>query len=294
MAEEIAEERAAIEETSTARANTQAAAGTRYGPGGDGGGFAPSEEEVEAALKAWRLKRNGFSDAANAAKAARADANAAKEARAETNAALAGPGGTWASLGDTFTESQFTDALFDPLNAPSVTGGKEKKVKAQSAEDVLGSLGVDTTHLASLRRQLADLPAKTGVYRWLAEDGSVLYIGKAKNLRDRTRGYLTPGLLRQSPRHRRLVSLARSVDTVLTPGGESDALALEARLINRTKPPLNVLLKEAPRPDAALIVGLMDPAGPKEVPRFFMTDAGDKAGVFAGGKKIKISAGARG
>jgi excinuclease UvrABC nuclease subunit len=79
------------------------------------------------------------------------------------------------------------------------------------------------------------------------------------------------------------------VDTVLTPGGESDALALEARLINRTKPPLNVLLKEAPRPDAALIVGLMDPAGPKEVPRFFMTDAGDKAGVFAGGKKIKIT-----
>jgi excinuclease UvrABC nuclease subunit len=150
---------------------------------------------------------------------------------------------------------------------------------------------VDTTHLSSLRRQLADLPAKTGVYRWLAEDGSVLYIGKAKNLRDRTRGYLTPGLLRQSPRHRRLVSLARSVDTVLTPGGESDALALEARLINRTKPPLNVLLKEAPRPDAALIVGLMDPAGPKEVPRFFMTDAGDKAGVFTGGKKIKISAG---
>ena len=51
-------------------------------------------------------------------------------------------------------------------------------------------------------------------------------------------------------------------------------MALEARLINRTKPPLNVLLKEAPRPDAALIVGLMDPAGPKEVPRFFMTDAG--------------------
>ena len=293
MAEEIAEERAAIEETSTARANTQAAAGTRYGPGGDGGGFAPSEEEVEAALKAWRLKRNGFSDAAAADAAARADANALKEARAETNAALAGPGGTWASLGDTFTESQFTDALFDPLNAPSVTD-KDKKVKAQSAEDVLGSLGVDTTHLASLRRQLADLPAKTGVYRWLAEKGSVLYIGKAKNLRDRTRGYLTPGLLRQSPRHRRLVSLARSVDTVLTPGGESDALALEARLINRTKPPLNVLLKEAPRPDAALIVGLMDPEGPKVVPRFFMTDAGDKAGVFAGGKKIKISAGGAG
>ena len=139
---------------------------------------------------------------------------------------------------------------------------------------------MDTTHLASLRRQLADLPAKTGVYRWLAEDGSVLYIGKAKNLRDRTRGYLTPGLLRQSPRHRRLVSLARSVDTVLTPGGESDALALEARLINRTKPPLNVLLKEAPRPDAALIVGLMDPAWAQGGPAVLHDERGGQSGGF--------------
>ena len=123
------------------------------------------------------------------------------------------------------------------------------------------------------------------MYRWLAEDGSVLYIGKAKNLRDRTRGYLAPGLLRRSPRHRRLAGLARSVDTVLTPGGEADALALEARLIAGTKPPLNVLLKEAPRPDAALVVGLMDPVGRDVLPRFFMTDAGGvpEGGVSRGG-----------
>ena len=64
-------------------------------------------------------------------------------------------------------------------------------------------------------------------------------------------------------------------------------MALEARLINRTKPPLNVLLKEAPRPDAALIVGLMDPGGPKEVPRFFMTTRGTKRGFSLVGKKLK-------
>ena len=47
-------------------------------------------------------------------------------------------------------------------------------------------------------------------------------------------------------------------DAVLTPGGERDALALEARLIQRIKPPPNVLLKHAPRPDAARIVATLD------------------------------------
>ena len=312
MAEEIAEERAQIEVASTRSANARVAAGTRFNspggdsPGGDspGGdapgsssGFAPSEEEVQAALKAWRMKRNGVADAAAAALKARADADAAREARAETAAALAGPGGTWATLGNTFTPRQFTDALFDPANAPTPTTpsppGFEPATSGSSAEDVLGSFGVDASHLPSLRRKLADLPAKTGVYRWLAGDGTVLYIGKAKSLRDRTRGYLAPGLLRRSPRHRRLAGLARSVDTVLTPGGEADALALEARLIAGTKPPLNVLLKEAPKPDAALVVGLMgDQVGDDDVlPRFFMTDAGGdrgRGGAFLGGGAKRV------
>ena len=63
---------------------------------------------------------------------------------------------------------------------------------------------------------------------------------------------------------------ARAVDAVLTPGGERDALALEARLIQRIKPPLNVLLKHAPRPDAARIVATLDDP---VAPRFFVVDA---------------------
>ena len=54
-------------------------------------------------------------------------------------------------------------------------------------------------------------------------------------------------------------------------------------------------MKEAPRPDAALIVGLMDPAGPKEVPRFFMTDAGTRRVFSRVGKKLNSApAGANG
>ena len=90
MAEEIAEERAQIEVSSTRSANARVATGTRYGgdddasssgsSGSSSAGFAPSEEEVQAALKAWRMKRNGVADAAAAALKARAVADAAREA----------------------------------------------------------------------------------------------------------------------------------------------------------------------------------------------------------------------
>lgn len=122
------------------------------------------------------------------------------------------------------------------------------------AETVLDRYGIDATHVERLRRLHRDMPAKTGVYRWLDVDGKVLYIGKAKNLRSRTGHYLSPALIQASPRHRKLLASARTLDAVLTPGGEADALALEARLIQRERPALNILLKDAPKPESARIV----------------------------------------
>ena len=133
MAEEIAEERAQIEDGidpigERASRDGDPIRGRRRrsssgsSSGSSSSGFAPSEEEVQAALKAWRMKRNGVADAAAAALKARAVADAAREARAESAAAIAGPGGTWATLAgrDTFTQREFTDALFDPANAPNL------------------------------------------------------------------------------------------------------------------------------------------------------------------------------
>lgn len=122
------------------------------------------------------------------------------------------------------------------------------------AETVLDAYGLDATHVERLRRLHRDMPSKTGVYRWIDEAGNALYVGKAKNLRSRTGHYLSPALIQSSPRHRKLLASARTLDAVLTPGGEADALALEARLIQRERPALNILLKDAPKPESARIV----------------------------------------
>jgi len=137
----------------------------------------------------------------------------------------------------------------DALKKVDVDDG-EKRV----AETVLDAYGIDATHVERLRRLQRDMPSKTGVYRWIDGDGKVLYVGKAKNLRARTGNYLSPALIQSSPRHRKLIAAARTLDSVLTPGGEVDALALEARLIQRERPPLNILLKDAPKPESARII----------------------------------------
>jgi excinuclease ABC subunit B len=259
--------------------------------------FAPSEEEVERAMRAWRLRRAGADADAAAAATAAAEARARKEAVAQE----VGP--VWNALARDFTERQFTEALFSatPGDAPELEAGRGEGSSAEGrrelfaeekenvgtletllgAEAVLRAFGGDHAHVASLRASVRDLPAKTGVYRWLDAFGEVLYVGKAKNLRSRTGGYLAPSLLRASPRHRSLLSRARGVDAVLTPGGEHDALLLEARMIQRIKPPLNVLLKHAPRPEAARIVATLDDP---VAPRFFVVDANSRG---AAGKETR-------
>ena len=291
MSDEIAATKGEITQAAEAKAHAAVVANARAG-GANGGALfeRPTDEEVEAALKKWRTRRAGATEAADAAKAAAA---ASARAKLESTASVSGPAAAWAALGDRFTEREFTAALFaassssdavvetsDTQNVSECSNASDEndafaapRAARRAAEDVLAAHGHAIDHVESLRRAVADMPAKTGIYRWLAEDGEVLYVGKAKNLRDRTRGYLSPALLERSPRHRTLAAKARSVDNVLTPGGESDALALEARLIERFKPPLNVLLKHAPRPDAALIVATIS----DEVPRFFVVDAGSVA-----------------
>jgi len=78
----------------------------------------------------------------------------------------------------------------------------------------------------------------------------VLYVGKAKNLRKRVMSYLgKPGggsleKGRQSARISAMMARAQSVDFIITPDGEHDALLLEARLIKKLQPPYNVLLRD--------------------------------------------------
>jgi len=84
-------------------------------------------------------------------------------------------------------------------------------------------------------------PEAPGVYRFLAPDGEVLYVGKARILRRRVLSYFTRGELPE--RTRRMVGRARGLDFTVT-SSEVEALILENTLIKRHRPPYNVLLRD--------------------------------------------------
>jgi DNA polymerase III subunit epsilon len=84
---------------------------------------------------------------------------------------------------------------------------------------------------------LADaLPRAAGVYRFVGRDGRVLYVGKARDLRSRVRSYFYGD---ERKRVDTLLAEVRSVEGEATPGGELEALVLEARLIRRHEPAYN-------------------------------------------------------
>ncbi len=93
-----------------------------------------------------------------------------------------------------------------------------------------------------LRQKAAGLPAQPGVYLYKDAHGAVLYVGKAKNLRSRVRGYFSDERLAE-PKTSSLISEARDIDYILT-DNEKEALALENNLIKRWKPRFNVLLRD--------------------------------------------------
>lgn len=88
---------------------------------------------------------------------------------------------------------------------------------------------------------LASATSKPGVYRMYAEDGQILYVGKAKNLKKRLSSYFRKTGL--SPKTAALVARIRQVDTTIT-ANETEALLLEQSLIKSERPPYNILLRD--------------------------------------------------
>jgi excinuclease ABC subunit C len=92
-----------------------------------------------------------------------------------------------------------------------------------------------------IRGQLKTMPESPGVYRMLAENGEVLYVGKAKNLKKRVTSYTQRARLPN--RMQRMVAQTRGMEIVVT-RTEADALLLEASLIQRFMPPFNILFRD--------------------------------------------------
>jgi excinuclease ABC subunit C len=96
--------------------------------------------------------------------------------------------------------------------------------------------------LVSLEQKLEALPAGPGVYQHKDADGTVLYVGKAKNLRNRVRQYFQKS---RSVDRRIELMLQRASDLeIIVTDSEVEALILEANLIKRLRPRYNVNLKD--------------------------------------------------
>lgn len=93
-----------------------------------------------------------------------------------------------------------------------------------------------------LREKAASLPPQPGVYLYKNAHGEVLYVGKAKNLRNRVRSYFSEERLADS-KTGSLIREACDIEYVLV-DNEKEALALENNLIKRWKPRFNVLLRD--------------------------------------------------
>ena len=89
--------------------------------------------------------------------------------------------------------------------------------------------------------QVKRLPNAPGVYRMLDDEGTVLYVGKARNLKKRVVNYTRGQGL--TARILRMVRETRSMEFVQT-RTETEALLLEANLIKRLRPRFNVLLRD--------------------------------------------------
>ncbi|TCP35012.1 excinuclease ABC subunit UvrC [Sphingomonas sp. BK235] len=94
---------------------------------------------------------------------------------------------------------------------------------------------------AAIRNVLKTLPLKPGVYRMHDAKGDVLYVGKARALKNRVANYVQ--VERLPKRLQRMVSQTRSM-TIVTTNNEAEALLLEAQLIKRYRPAYNVLLRD--------------------------------------------------
>ncbi len=129
-----------------------------------------------------------------------------------------------------------------PAGTPDNPQGNERFLEDRATQTMRGSEQPDLqAGVQVIRDTVRTLPPKPGVYRMQDARGDVLYVGKARALKNRVANYTQwerlPGRLQ------RMVSQTRSM-TIVTTNSEAEALLLEAQLIKRFRPPYNVLLRD--------------------------------------------------
>lgn len=96
--------------------------------------------------------------------------------------------------------------------------------------------------LFNIKEQLKKLPEQPGVYLMKDQWGNIIYIGKAKVLKNRVSSYFR-GINSHPPKVKAMVSVVHEFEYIMT-DSEMEALILEQTLIKRHKPKFNILLKD--------------------------------------------------
>lgn len=92
-----------------------------------------------------------------------------------------------------------------------------------------------------IEKILANLTTLPGVYRMYGKDGELLYVGKAKNLKNRVSSYFVKTL--EHPKTQALVARIYNIETLVV-RSETEALLLEQNLIKQHRPPYNIMLRD--------------------------------------------------
>ncbi len=129
-----------------------------------------------------------------------------------------------------------------PTKPPTDQQSPNRFNEEQAAYTLRGSGQPDLeAGVAAIREVVQTLKPRPGVYRMLDARGDVLYVGKAKVLKNRVANYTQ--VERLPLRLKRMVSQCRAM-IIVTTNSEAEALLLEAQLIKRYRPPYNVLLRD--------------------------------------------------
>ena len=92
-----------------------------------------------------------------------------------------------------------------------------------------------------IKRELQLAPKSPGVYKMINHKSDILYVGKAKNLLNRLKSYVSEK--NHIIRTERMLSQTKKLE-ITTTSNESEALLLEANLIKKFKPKFNILLRD--------------------------------------------------
>ena len=118
------------------------------------------------------------------------------------------------------------------------------------------------------------IPSHPGIYMMKDESGKIIYIGKAKNLKNRVRSYFTKN---QNYKTQKLIKKIHDIEFILT-DSESEAFLLEANMIKRYRPIFNIELKDQQRYTYLRITN-------EQYPRLLVARR-TRTGEFIGGGRI--------